>query len=339
MWSECCFSEWEREILLYIDNELPPEGRTRVEHHLGHCNPCGHYYEEQRRIEAELGFDLRLHQRAHPLPLDFDEHIAGTLPRMKMLSLGQRMAIFLEEHWRPDAWWAYTRRHAAVATSLLLLLMVGGGSSLLNLPQARYDVQVIEVAKRAFLQPVGESISNNTSLDIMYRLPDMSHIIAKPNSSFAFDAYQRRGDDRALRMTRGELWCDVLPTEQGFSVTTPHAIVRVIGTRFAVKVSPTETSVDVIEGQVLIEKRDQGYPKTAAVRAGRHSAVPRRGRIQVPSKLDAKRLGEVHSAFERVDEIRALLAAQTSAAERRAMSAEEPRSGPKDPPLIIVPGP
>ncbi len=345
MWSEACFSEWEQEILLYLDNELSPESRTRLEGHLNRCVHCRRFVEDQRRFESELGFDLRLKQRSHTLPNDFTEKIIENLPGMLPLHRWQRLRLFWEQTWCPQHWWQFTVRHAAVVISLFLLIVIGGGSFFLNIPEEDYDVRVIQVAKKAFLIPLGEPITNTAKEKVMYRLPDNSHIIVQPDSSFRIDAYQHQGDDRALSMSRGEIWCDVLPSDEGFSVTTPHAIVRVMGTRFSVKVTSAETKVEVVEGQVLIEKREGGLPKTAAVRSGHHSSVPRRGRIRVPARLDQERIKEIQVAFVRIDEFRTLYEElhapkDKSTSEAADLFNQNPGNEPgrhKDPPLFLVP--
>lgn len=340
MWSEPCFSEWEEEILLYLDNELPPEGRARVELHLQRCVHCQRFMGEQRRIETELGFDLRLKQRAHSLPADFTHSVTANLPGMKPLPFVQRWLIAWENTWRPDDWWAGICRHAAVAVSLLLLLLVGGGSSLLDASDENYGIQIVEVGKRAFTLPMGNMIANDSDHTVMYRLPDYSHILALPKTSFHIDSYQHLGDDRAIRIARGEIWCDVLPTSEGFSVKTPHATVRVIGTRFAVKVALDKTGIDVVRGQVLAEKREGGMPKTAAVLEGHKTVIPRRGRIQFPSRIEAGREEQIAKAFNRVDEFRQLLpeivgTPEPSSSDRKNPPTRNPK--PKDAPLFHVP--
>ncbi len=81
-------------------------------------------------------------------------------------------------------------------------------------------------------------------------------------------------------------------------------------------------------------------PKTAAVLEGHKTVIPRRGRIQFPSRIEEERVEQIAMAFNRVDEFRQLLpeiagAPEPSIGERKNIPTRSPK--PKDIPLFIVP--
>jgi len=70
-------SEVERLITGYVDQELDPKGRLKVEHHLEECVQCRHQYEAERRLKALL------RQRVHTVkaPAELRNRIRRRLRR------------------------------------------------------------------------------------------------------------------------------------------------------------------------------------------------------------------------------------------------------------------
>jgi len=56
----------------------------------------------------------------------------------------------------------------------------------------------------------------------------------------------------ALRLDRGEVWCEVRPGSGRFEVTTPHSTVVVVGTAFGVRLVGDSTVVIVTSGKVQV---------------------------------------------------------------------------------------
>jgi len=84
----------------------------------------------------------------------------------------------------------------------------------------------------------------------------------------------------AVSMTGGELYVETVPADRGFTVETPHGLVRDLGTRFGVDSGPLGTTVCVLEGKAEIST-EAGRTE---ILAGQEAVLARRTSPPGPAK-------------------------------------------------------
>jgi transmembrane sensor len=87
------------------------------------------------------------------------------------------------------------------------------------------------------------------------RLDDGSRITLNTSSKIEVEL---RKDHRRVRLVQGEALFDVAhDASRPFDVTMPQAVLRVLGTQFAVNIGPRRTTVTVVEGRVAMLSRSE----------------------------------------------------------------------------------
>lgn len=295
---EGCFPEWEQEIWLYLDNELPEEDRIRVERHLENCRRCREFLVDIRPVED----CIRSHFHAavaEPLPENFTDEVMDNLPGMVAQPRYRRFWLALRRNLTPQAIGPAVRRHPATVAALFLLCVGTLFSMWLGRVEEDYRVRLIAHDGEAFRLRLSESI-RCTNLDgRTYELPDGSMLFARSGAVFSIEAYQNHGDDRWISLRRGEIWLDVeTESKEGFTVSTPQARVKVIGTCFAVRLKQRMTCVEVARGSVLVENIDQGHPRSCRLKASEKITADRRGRLFDWGRVGAERARQIVSPFQ-----------------------------------------
>lgn len=317
---ECCFPEWEQEIWLYLDNELPEEDRIRVERHLENCRRCREFLVDIRPVESCIRshFDAAA---AHPLPENFTDEVINYLPSMIALPRYRSLWLALGRYLTPRVIGGAMRRHPVTVAALFLLCVGSLFSAWLGRVEYDYRVKVIASGERAFLVDLSESIWCEDPDGQLYELPDESLLFAQSGAVFSIEAYQNHGDDRWISLKRGEIWLDVITKDQreGFTVSTPEARVKVMGTCFAVRREERKTCVQVVRGSVLVENVGRGTPKSCRLNVAERVTADRRGRLVDWGPVKPQRVEEVCAAFEAI------------------RGYEEPQIRPKSEPLFNVP--
>jgi hypothetical protein len=315
---ECCFTEWEQEIWLYLDNELPDEDRIRLERHLENCRRCREFLADVHPVEDSIRSRIRA-AAADPLPESFADEVLNHLPAMIAVPRHQRFWLALRRNLAPQAVGQAMRHHPATVAAVFLLCLGSLFSGWLGRVDGDYRVKLVAWGERAFLVRLSESIHNPNGR--LYELPDGSLLSAQSGTVFSIEAYQNNGDDRWISLTRGEIRLDV-KTEamQGFTVSTPEARVKVMGTCFVVRLENRETCVEVARGSVLVESVGQGQPKSCRLRAGERITANYRGRLLDWGQVAPERVRQVLAPFEAV------------------RADQEPQTAPKSEPLINLPG-
>ena len=246
----CCI-EWEQETILYLDNELPDSGRSRVEKHMRQCKFCSALYREMERETQLIGGRLRhlaevgmpdiYDNRSGNCGLNFTNAVMNSLPTSSVVSLQGRVKEkirYISEMIKGPA-----RIHLAVAASLLICIL-----SIFTAFQFNAKTQNTCIAiKRngvtqqiAMLNPILVSYEDGE----FFEFPDGSIAYATKNTAFNIVSYQqgsdpkRIGTDRRIDLMQGEMFFDVEPANEGFNVICANAKTTVFGTQFLVCTIP-----------------------------------------------------------------------------------------------------
>ena len=152
-----------------------------------------------------------------------------------------------------------TRRRAErriLALTAVFALVGGAGAWALWPSQpaelARREVGSRSAASSATRSPADEDTTASTALArSTLELPTGDRMLGEGELRVT-----SLGAERELRLDEGEMLFDVAPLTDGesFAVVTPHLTVRVVGTVFALRVGVEGTSVEVFEGQVVLER-------------------------------------------------------------------------------------
>lgn len=138
----------------------------------------------------------------------------------------------------------------------------------------------------------GQSLSCGRPGKATIRFEDLSRIDLGPDSLFLLQ--EGRPDRTAAILNAGRIEASVTRIPgRTFEISTPAAVVRVVGTGFAVQVkNPEETLVEVVAGEVVVQGRWQGRLVGDAVRlrAGQEADVIR-GVVGLPTEISRPPLG------------------------------------------------
>ncbi len=258
-----CCTEWEQEIILYLDHELSPKGRARVERHLSRCLSCARYYREIEREEYLLsGYLSHEVQPSFPENL-FTDEVMNALPDSKPRTYGRKALELLLSVTRQIS--ARDRWHVAVAASILICLAgVLVTLTMGNVPQEQF----VQIKRLGQFYPyrIHEPIYITNSQGEFFEFPDGSIAYAVRDTCFTIESYQEGssdsnvGMDRQLRLKFGALFLDVRPAKERFSVICSTARASVFGTQFYIHINrgpQKEAIVAVREGRVQVEKLGQ----------------------------------------------------------------------------------
>lgn len=260
-----CCTEWEQEILLYLDRELPSDGNERVQRHLERCDECARFYRIIDREEQLLSGRLR-----HKVEMTFDPEIISELvmndiPAFQPITFPQRVKeqVGLAFSFLMDR----NRRHYSLAASILICVV---GILFAMQVGSVTDEQTINIVRNGTYMRVAskEPIWINLDEGEFIELPDRSVLYATKDTCFSVDSYNTEhndsniDDERSLRLITGSLCIDVNPRPEkiGFSVVCPNAKATVFGTQFYISATtgPNKTTlVGVREGRVMVQKLGQ----------------------------------------------------------------------------------
>ncbi|MEW6237480.1 MAG: FecR domain-containing protein [Candidatus Omnitrophota bacterium] len=293
-----CCTEWEQEIILYLDNELSSDGCGRVEKHLKRCENCANFYYGAEREERLLAGALRQQAKTGYHTLAIADNVMDALPGFQPITLSRRskdLGLFFSQFLMDQG-----RRHAAIAASILVCIL--GMYATLQMGYVteepfihieRSGVLVSSPYRQPYfiVRPEGE----------FFEFPDGSVIYASPNTLFSVENYPEIeeknsvGMERRIRLQSGELFIDVQPREEGFTVVCPNGTAKVVGTQFYVNVTSGATKITTVavrEGIVLVETKGRNT-RTAAGQMTRLWSMSNGKKISLqlpePTRLDLKR--------------------------------------------------
>ncbi len=258
-----CCTEWEQEIMLYMDHELSPESCERVQRHLDRCDECARFYRVFDREEQLLSGRIR-HQMESAVDTDlFADLVMSDIPAFQPITLPQRIKGYA------GAAFAYVfdphRRHYSLAASILICVV-----GILFAMQVGYvtEESPIHIVRNGTVMSVLPKqaiwISPLQSEGEFIELPDGSLVYASKNTCFSIDSYPETSGksnietERSLSLIYGSICIDVNPAKEGFSVTCSNAKAKVFGTQFFIGTNSGPNKITVVgvrKGEVMVEKR------------------------------------------------------------------------------------
>jgi len=178
--------------------------------------------------------------------------------------------------------------------------------------------------------------------------PDGSLAYATYDTWFSVNAYQDEGGasnvgtDRRLSLNSGELYIDVRPAKEGFSVLCPNSRTMVFGTQFYIRINSgpmKETTVVVRTGQVSVEKLGKDQMASTIVEKGFMTKVfsyDGTVRMRVPYKADSVLMKRLH-LFNEAKETRTAQPGPAAGCHLPGRRAEPHRQCPAPHPLAGYP--
>ncbi len=131
---------------------------------------------------------------------------------------------------------------AALALSAALFLLLSAIPSMREVPASALSASAL---------PIGPQVPESLLVS-----PDLGTIESGAAHSFSF---QEMDEERRLEFAEGILRAQIVPQDLARPVTikTPHLKLVVLGTRFDVTVTPSQTTVSLFEGHLRIERGDR----------------------------------------------------------------------------------
>ncbi len=251
-------TEWEQEIGLYVDNELPESSRERVERHLKRSEASACYYRILQREEQHMAGRLR-HKIQPFLKSDqFVDSVMDSLPAHPTHPLWHKV-----KSWSEAAFVFFrTPGYSRVALAVSILVCVAGilASRYLSTPEEPRFLNLKKNGRIISITLPEYILVDRQSAGEFYEFPDTSFAYAEPGTLFSVENFQEGGGvanvgtDRRLTLSYGEMYIDVHPEQEGFTVECVNAKVTVFGTQFYVSSKDGKTIIAVREGKVMVEK-------------------------------------------------------------------------------------
>jgi len=265
MLNQGCTQEWMQEIVLLIDNELPDCRRKQTDEHIHHCRDCQVYYHSLLREDRLLAG--RIQHDTQALSPSFSFEVMNSIEKQTIPSLMEKMynrfAVMYKYMLAEGTW------HTAVAVTILGCIFATYMSFHLGNAADPYYLPMMKNGELYTAVLPDDFIVNDDNGEFFY-LPDGTVIYAAKNTSFVLTDYPKNvledpiDAERRIILWYGQLYLNVAPASQGFTVITPNAETKVFGTQFYVYSSlgrtNKHTTVAVKKGKVMVEKRNQnGY--------------------------------------------------------------------------------
>lgn len=302
-----CCTEWEQEVVLYHDGELSESGCARVDRHLNKCADCASFLSDLSQEELMLAGRLRRQVSAFTPGPQFSAGVMNLLEHRNPETIWTRLQHALYD--LTVVTFIRSRPHMAAAISLLVCL-VG----------ALMSAQVGDVANEQYFNITRSGkVLRTTLYDLMYvarpegeffELPDGSTLYASPGTWFSVESFQEGGgavsvgSDRRISLKSGEIFIDVRPAKEAFSVVTANSKTTVFGTQFYVGVevgANKHTLVGVREGRVIVEKLGRSVMGSTVLTNGQQTnVITRNGKtvLQAPDPIDEELLARLDRFYE-----------------------------------------
>ncbi|MBI1390056.1 MAG: hypothetical protein GC154_16565 [bacterium] len=302
-----CCTEWEQELVLYGDGELAKDGSERVERHLHKCQECSSFYNEMVREENLISGALR-RQAAPFAPRDaFSESVMMALEARSPETVWTRLQNYLHE--LTVVTYVRTRPHMAAAISLLICLAGALIAPQINTPSEDHYIHVTRNGK-VFRVSLLEPIHVWNAEGEFFELPDGSILYATAGTWFSLEAFQEGGgaasvgSDRLISLKSGELFVDVRPAKEAFSILTTNSRTTVFGTQFYVGVQvgvDKHTTVGVRQGRVIVEKQARNQLGSTVLTDGEETHVISRNSkvtLSAPDTIDPELLARLNRFYD-----------------------------------------
>lgn len=301
-----CCTEWEQEIVLYLDNEISAEMGLRVEKHLRKCSECSAYYAEVAREERFLAGRIR-HAVEADLPGEaFTAQVMRSLPEQPLGWVDQVKQYVAEG----GAWLMAPRQRSLAFALTLLICSIGLYFTLYVGQQTQERYLNIQRSGSLFRTTLMEPFYIDNPAGERFGLPDGSVLFATRGTWFSIDSFPDAktsnaniGEDRRISLKSGEVFIDVEPAKEAFSVVTMNSKTTVFGTQFYVRTDShqdgyRDTLVAVREGRVIVAKQgrkpmgsteltDQQMTRVTTLKENTHLQVPCRVEEDLHTRLES----------------------------------------------------
>jgi len=261
----------QENLVAYVQEEIGDRKLARkIEAHLAECEIC-------RRQVAEIRRTFQMARETYHDFVPSEQVWKELLERLHRVGAGAGQGVLRNVQERlgpksespppvaapaPEARVAPRSRRmiAAVLSVAAIVVLVAGAALLLSLTRFRVVLKNgSQVSMRApgddrwlEMKPggsigVGASVRTETaSFNVVLEYPDGSRIEMSPDTELKIV------EEKAVKLERGELTADIMPSGAGFTVRTEFGDIEALGTRFTVSVSRRDlsTRLRVHEGRV-----------------------------------------------------------------------------------------
>jgi ferric-dicitrate binding protein FerR (iron transport regulator) len=269
----------------WLDGELPPADRDRLEEHLEACSSCRAAADGLRQQDEELRLLFAPHQARSAAVADrvltrlaFEPRQVQRSRRWLPLvaSLTSAAAGFLVALlvFRP---WEVVESPVRVVKELVqvevpverpvfvpaLDLLATEAKPQVQLALGRVQMHSPEEKEWRFLQP-GDALEDGARVRTVqderceFRCPDGSEVRLNGGTELYFYS------DRKLALERGQVMLNVAKSESPFQVETADAYITGEATLFDLQCKPRETVLTVVQGQTRLEGRGKGKKEPQA---------------------------------------------------------------------------
>jgi hypothetical protein len=264
-------SEMKHQLQAYIDGELEPAERARLEQA---CKRDAGLARELAHRQS-LSDDMFASMKEHRLSRSMRQPVLDNLPEMDRRLLEIERARLSRERWQRTA-----KLLPVIAAALILVLGLALRYNWPDpLPSGDAIGVMVHASGTAGVYSSGDSVRRHAQL-ASYVLPGeiyetsrngalMMRLVGNSTVRLSGDARLRVLDGRDIRLEKGTAFFESGPTGRLFRVTTQDAEIVVFGTAFEVAVYDGHTVVSVARGEVSVENA-HGW---RLLRSGQYTAV------------------------------------------------------------------
>jgi ferric-dicitrate binding protein FerR (iron transport regulator) len=270
-------------FVAYMDREIQPEDRLRLNAHLKECAACRSTADAWQRQDRNLRHAFLPRRRAVaavaqrviaqlPAAPARGRRRLSWLPMLLAAAAGFLIAVLV---FRP---WQKTGYEVAIHPKLPENL----GPETVLLAVATKAVEVLTPGQSSWRTlPAGGAIAIGSRVRTLpqvrceFRMADGSEIRLNGDTELSFTAHRR------LELSRGQIMARVVEGNSAFQVGIPEAIVTALGTEFDILCKPVESVLTVLQGSTKVEGDGSGD----ILRKGERATIVK-GRITEKDTVD-----------------------------------------------------
>lgn len=261
----------EQELIGYLENELPPADRQRVEAELERDPQQRRQLVQQAQMEnalrAALGNAANEHVKQSVLTVLRGEQDASLKQRVladtSFVSRPFSLLDSLSAIFRRPAW-----AFSLAAVCIILFLGIWLTTRTAPLADAIETPTQVALASGKLTPKLGDTIrvGNSTSATVTFADGTILHL--EPGTEIALQPVTNppRAGGKQFKLISGALSAAVAkqPTGLPLLIQTPHALVTVVGTEFDLNVATNQTALEVTHGLVKMSGTSDAQPVSVA---------------------------------------------------------------------------